>query len=252
MAYQHGNFTLKNLQASWLVSAMIACMRYCGLLPYSCQNLFSPKLYCKVMCVVLILCNLLVVWLCYRLRLKARWCKWLLQIGWSLTSEKMILVVVLGALFRLLLLFCVKTMNIHTHVIYKTCCLPTFICRNMQLRVVQNFSSLWIYRYILLLPLYTFSAFLWSSKEFIKLNMPYIQVPGSTTYTLALYYMMDTPIENAPLLESFVKGDDAFRNSRFKLIPYISKVCILIIEIEHNHFFTRFNNIYFYLSCLMS
>ncbi|KAH0664398.1 protein ENHANCED DISEASE RESISTANCE 2-like [Solanum tuberosum] len=50
-----------------------------------------------------------------------------------------------------------------------------------------------------------------------------IQVPGSTTYTLALYYMMDTPIENAPLLESFVKGDDAFRNSRFKLIPYISK-----------------------------
>jgi len=54
--------------------------------------------------------------------------------------------------------------------------------------------------------------------------MPYIQVPGSTTYTLALYYMMDTPIENAPLLESFVKGDDAFRNSRFKLIPYISKV----------------------------
>ncbi|XP_055831922.1 protein ENHANCED DISEASE RESISTANCE 2-like isoform X2 [Solanum dulcamara] len=53
-----------------------------------------------------------------------------------------------------------------------------------------------------------------------------IQVPGSTTYTLALYYMMDTPIENAPLLESFVKGDDAYRNSRFKLIPYISKLDI--------------------------
>ncbi|MCD7470050.1 hypothetical protein HAX54_009613 [Datura stramonium] len=51
-----------------------------------------------------------------------------------------------------------------------------------------------------------------------------IQVPGSTTYTLALYYMMDTPIENVPLLESFVKGDDAYRNSRFKLIPYISKI----------------------------
>ncbi|CAN4100879.1 unnamed protein product [Withania somnifera] len=50
-----------------------------------------------------------------------------------------------------------------------------------------------------------------------------IQVPGSTTYTLALYYMMDAPIENVPLLESFVKGDEAFRNSRFKLIPYISK-----------------------------
>lgn len=50
------------------------------------------------------------------------------------------------------------------------------------------------------------------------------QVPGSTTYSLALYYMMNTPVEDAPLLESFIKGDDAFRNSRFKLIPYISKV----------------------------
>lgn len=50
-----------------------------------------------------------------------------------------------------------------------------------------------------------------------------IQVPGSTTYNLALYYMMNTPLEDAPLLESFVKGDDAYRNSRFKLIPYISK-----------------------------
>ncbi|XP_077228801.1 pleckstrin homology (PH) and lipid-binding START domains-containing protein isoform X2 [Tasmannia lanceolata] len=50
-----------------------------------------------------------------------------------------------------------------------------------------------------------------------------IQVPGSTTYNLALYYMMDSPLESFPLLDSFVKGDDAFRNSRFKLIPYISK-----------------------------
>lgn len=50
-----------------------------------------------------------------------------------------------------------------------------------------------------------------------------IQVPGSTTYSLALYYMMNTRLEDAPLLESFVKGDDAYRNSRFKLIPYISK-----------------------------
>lgn len=51
------------------------------------------------------------------------------------------------------------------------------------------------------------------------------QVPGSTTYSLALYYMMNTPLEDVPLLESFVKGDDSYRNSRFKLIPYISKVC---------------------------
>ncbi|EER91476.2 hypothetical protein BDA96_01G231400 [Sorghum bicolor] len=58
------------------------------------------------------------------------------------------------------------------------------------------------------------------TKFFFVVN---IQVPGSTTYSLALYYMMDTPLEKVPLLERFVNGDDAFRNSRFKLIPYISK-----------------------------
>jgi hypothetical protein len=57
-----------------------------------------------------------------------------------------------------------------------------------------------------------------------------MQVPGSTTYSLALYYMMDTPLEKVPLLERFVNGDDAFRNSRLKLIPYISKVPILHYE----------------------
>ncbi|MBA0774553.1 hypothetical protein Gotri_009755 [Gossypium trilobum] len=51
-----------------------------------------------------------------------------------------------------------------------------------------------------------------------------IQVPGSTTYSLALYYMMNTPVEDSPLLYNFINGDDAYRNSRFKLIPYISKV----------------------------
>lgn len=54
------------------------------------------------------------------------------------------------------------------------------------------------------------------------------QVPGSTTYSLALYYMMTAPVEDSPLLESFIKGDDAYRNSRFKLIPYISKVSTAI------------------------
>lgn len=56
--------------------------------------------------------------------------------------------------------------------------------------------------------------------------------------------MMDSPLENAALLESFVKGDDAYRNSRFNLIPYISKVCILIIEMEHNYgtlLFSKYN-----------
>ncbi|XP_010689525.2 protein ENHANCED DISEASE RESISTANCE 2-like isoform X1 [Beta vulgaris subsp. vulgaris] len=49
-----------------------------------------------------------------------------------------------------------------------------------------------------------------------------IQVPGSKTYNLALYYMTSN-LEDAPLLQNFVDRDDAYRNSRFKLIPYISK-----------------------------
>ncbi|KAK4255100.1 hypothetical protein QN277_008140 [Acacia crassicarpa] len=75
-----------------------------------------------------------------------------------------------------------------------------------------------------------------------------IQVPGSTTYNLALYYMMSAPIEDSPLLESFVNGDEAFRNSRFKLIPYISKgswivkqsvgkkACLIGQALEMNYF----------------
>ncbi|KAK7279645.1 hypothetical protein RJT34_24701 [Clitoria ternatea] len=50
-----------------------------------------------------------------------------------------------------------------------------------------------------------------------------IQMPGNPMYSLALYYMLKTPLEDIPLLHSFVDGDDAYRNSRFKLIPYISK-----------------------------
>jgi len=38
--------------------------------------------------------------------------------------------------------------------------------------------------------------------------------------------MTKTPLHETPLLESFVNGDDAYRNSRFKLIPYISQVSI--------------------------
>ncbi|KAL2525847.1 Pleckstrin-like proteiny (PH) and lipid-binding START domains-containing protein [Abeliophyllum distichum] len=55
---------------------------------------------------------------------------------------------------------------------------------------------------------------------FFIINM---QVPGTTLHNLALYYMLSTPLEETPLLERFVNGDDAFRNSRFKLIPYISQ-----------------------------
>ncbi|KAK7277321.1 hypothetical protein RIF29_18472 [Crotalaria pallida] len=50
-----------------------------------------------------------------------------------------------------------------------------------------------------------------------------IQLPGSPMYSIALYYMMRTHLEANPLLHNFVNGDDAYRNSRFKLIPYISK-----------------------------
>ncbi|CAA2985116.1 Putative disease resistance protein RGA1 [Olea europaea subsp. europaea] len=57
------------------------------------------------------------------------------------------------------------------------------ICRNMQQRETQNSFTV------------------------------NIQVPGSTTYSLTLYYMMSTPIEDSPLLESFVKGDDAYLRS---------------------------------------
>ncbi|KAK6926784.1 Pleckstrin homology domain, partial [Dillenia turbinata] len=65
-----------------------------------------------------------------------------------------------------------------------------------------------------------------------------IQVPGSTTYSLALYYMMSAPLEDMPLLESFVKGDNAFRNSRFKLIPYISKVGMAFYTCAFNKMYT--------------
>ncbi|XP_027348093.1 protein ENHANCED DISEASE RESISTANCE 2-like [Abrus precatorius] len=50
-----------------------------------------------------------------------------------------------------------------------------------------------------------------------------IQIPGSPSYSIVLYYMMETPLEDNPLLQRFVDGDDAYRNSRFKLIPHISK-----------------------------
>ncbi|XP_022746142.1 protein ENHANCED DISEASE RESISTANCE 2-like isoform X2 [Durio zibethinus] len=49
------------------------------------------------------------------------------------------------------------------------------------------------------------------------------QIPGSPMHTLAMYYMIKTPLEDHPLLYNFVNGDDAYRNSRFKLIPCISK-----------------------------
>ncbi|KAI7743381.1 LOW QUALITY PROTEIN: hypothetical protein M8C21_003564 [Ambrosia artemisiifolia] len=56
---------------------------------------------------------------------------------------------------------------------------------------------------------------------FIVVNF---QVPaGSTNYNLAAYYTTRTHIKDIPLLERFIEGDDAFRNSRFKIIPRVAK-----------------------------
>ncbi|CBI31451.3 unnamed protein product, partial [Vitis vinifera] len=86
----------------------------------------------------------------------------------------------------------------------------------------------------------------WSRPEFFFVVN--LQLPGATRYNLALYYMLRTPLKDTPLLESFVNGDDAFRNSRFKLIPYISqgswivkqsvgkKACLVGQALETNYF----------------
>ena len=52
----------------------------------------------------------------------------------------------------------------------------------------------------------------------------HLQVPGTTTYSLVLYYMITQPVSDFPLLENFVRGDDHYRNASFKLIPHIAKV----------------------------
>ncbi|WOL12950.1 protein ENHANCED DISEASE RESISTANCE 2-like isoform X2 [Canna indica] len=78
-----------------------------------------------------------------------------------------------------------------------------------------------------------------------------LQVPGSTKYSLALYYMMNMPVESVPLLENFVRGDDIYRNSRFKVIPNITKgawivkqsvgrkACLMGRALEINYFHGR-------------
>lgn len=63
------------------------------------------------------------------------------------------------------------------------------------------------------------------------------QFRSSTVYTLALYYMLKTPLEETPFLLNFVNGDDAYRNARFKMIPYIAKVSNF-----ESHFFLAYIN----------
>lgn len=60
-------------------------------------------------------------------------------------------------------------------------------------------------------------------------DLPFVcnqtQVPAKPNYSLVLYYAADRPINKNSLLAKFVDGSDAFRDSRFKLIPSIVEVC---------------------------
>ena len=114
---------------------------------------------------------------------------------------------------------------------YKICCAE--ICSTGWARVLLHCKHTG-WSNLLFISILIFYLFVWiNNNQIIYCD----QVPGSTTYNLALYYMMNTPVANAPLLEGFINGDDAYRNSRFKLIPYISKVstwnvCCSPLELE--------------------
>ncbi|KAF8737800.1 hypothetical protein HU200_014030 [Digitaria exilis] len=49
-----------------------------------------------------------------------------------------------------------------------------------------------------------------------------IQIPGSTHYSLVMYFVTSS-LKKGSLLQRFFDGDDEFRNSRLKLIPSIPK-----------------------------
>ncbi|KAL7589942.1 hypothetical protein Lser_V15G37913 [Lactuca serriola] len=48
-----------------------------------------------------------------------------------------------------------------------------------------------------------------------------LQVPAKPNYSLVMYYAADRPVTKGSLLGKFIDGNDAFRDSRFKLIPSI-------------------------------
>jgi hypothetical protein len=48
-----------------------------------------------------------------------------------------------------------------------------------------------------------------------------LQVPAKPNHNLVFYFVAEKPIRPGSLLDRFANGDDAFRNSRFKLIPSI-------------------------------
>jgi hypothetical protein len=51
-----------------------------------------------------------------------------------------------------------------------------------------------------------------------------LQIPGSTHYSIVMYFVTST-LKKGSLLQRFFDGDDEFRNSRLKLIPAVPKVC---------------------------
>lgn len=50
-----------------------------------------------------------------------------------------------------------------------------------------------------------------------------LQVPGSTHYSMVLYFVAKRSIPAGSLLQRFIDGDDGFRNNRLKLIPSVPK-----------------------------
>eukprot|EP00250_Pteridium_aquilinum_P010307 c19285_g1_i1 orf=2-2230(-) len=50
-----------------------------------------------------------------------------------------------------------------------------------------------------------------------------LQVPGSTHYSMVLYFVAKRTIPAGSLLQRFIDGDDGFRNNRLKLIPSVPK-----------------------------
>lgn len=48
-----------------------------------------------------------------------------------------------------------------------------------------------------------------------------LQIPARPNYSLVIYYASDRPVNKDSLLGKFMDGSDAFRDSRFKLIPSI-------------------------------
>jgi len=57
-----------------------------------------------------------------------------------------------------------------------------------------------------------------------------IQIPGSTQYSLVMYFVTSS-LKKGSLLQRFFDGDDEFRNSRLKLIPSVPKVwCSVLLN----------------------